>query len=126
MRHLKVLLWIAVPLLLGTATYAIRSVDFKRQWAIWMASKPVIEFPAFIDLGEQEHRQIAFARFTIANRGGSELIIDDVRTNCACSGLEREEEGKYVRLSAMRLGSGEQADVVITNFCSGKSRRRDE
>ncbi len=106
------LLLIAVPFVAGAITVAVRSGVLYREWAALTGGDPVLDCPATVELGEYEQGQQAVARFSVANRGGGELVIDQVRANnCACSGLEREVEGEFVRVETLRLGRGEQAEL---------------
>jgi hypothetical protein len=72
----------------------------------------VIIFPSTIDLGEREQGQVVVTRFTISNDGVGDLQIQDVSTNCSCSGLERYIDGKFWRVESLRLGTGEKAELA--------------
>src|SRR5205823_5308154 len=85
--------------------------------------EPAIELPEQIDLGEQEQGSIAIARFSVRNGGRSVLHLDHIRTTCACSGPEREEEGKFVRVSSLQLAPGEQVGLVVRLAVNGRSRQ---
>lgn len=74
---------------------------------------PTLEVPSLLDLGERELGEEVVTHFTLANRGGSELLIDQVRSSCTCSGLERQENGEYVRVDSLRLQAGEQAELSL-------------
>src|SRR5262249_23306808 len=60
------------------------------------------------ELGDQ-----VVSRFVIANTGGSDLVIDQIQSNCSCTGLEREENGQFVRLDSLRLQAGERIDLAV-------------
>jgi hypothetical protein len=74
---------------------------------------PVVELPGVIDLGKREIGDVVVVPFSIANRGGEKLVIDDIRTSCSCSGIEREIDGKFFRIECLNLGAGERAALVI-------------
>ena len=116
---MRSLAWVLVPPLIGVVIYTARSGDLRRWWAICTDSAPVLECPATVALGEREVGKVAVARFTVANRGGGELLIDQIRTNCACSGLEREQDGQFGRIDALRLGPNEQTEVAIRVLVQG-------
>lgn len=120
LRHLA---WIVVPVLVGAASYATRSEDFRRHWMGWLGSEPVIECPQTIELGVREVGEIAVARFVMANHGGSDLVIDQLATNCACSGLEREENGQLVRIEELRLKPREQVNLAMRLSIRGQPGR---
>lgn len=113
MRIVRYLPWILLPVLCGVIVFGWQSARVRRTWASWAGTAPVINYPSVIDLREQERGKIVVTRFTIVNQGGADLLIDDVRTNCACSGLEREIDGGFFRVESLRLGSGEQADLAM-------------
>lgn len=115
---LRSLAWLLVPALIGTGAYAARAVDWHRLWAI-IRGTPVLECPAVVELGDRELGEVAVARLTIANRGARELVIDEMQSNCACSGLEREQEGKFIRLSSLRLAPNEQAELIMRVLVQG-------
>jgi hypothetical protein len=102
-----------VPLFGVAVSYAVGAVDWHRQWAILASGDPVIDCPETIRLAEQEVGQIAVARFILANRGRAGLRIDDVRTNCSCSGLEQETDGEFTRVDSLRLKPGERKELAI-------------
>lgn len=116
---LRRLVWLLVPPLIGVAVYAARSGDLSRRWAIFIGSDPVLECPATVELGEQELGKVTVARFTVANRGGGELVLDEIRTNCACSGLEREKDGQFFRIESLRLGPNQQAELAMRILVQG-------
>src|SRR5205085_2712416 len=102
---------LVVPILIGVGGYASRMSDWGH-W-IWRPSTPVMECPQLLELGERELGEVALSRFTIANIGGGDLIIDQVQTNCSCTGLEREVDGKLERVESLHLRRGERADLDI-------------
>jgi hypothetical protein len=64
-------------------------------------------------LGEQQIGDQVVARYTIANRGQGELVIDQIRSNCSCTGMEQEVGGQILRLKSLKLAGGEAADVMM-------------
>ncbi len=117
----RALCWIVVPLLIAAVVYALRTDEGRRIRATVTRSGPVVEFPAILDLGDRERGEVAVGRFTVANRGGGELLIDRIRTNCACSGLEREAEGEFIRVDSVRLGPDERAERVLRVSVRGRA-----
>lgn len=109
----QLMIWLLLPILVGIAAFGFESGIINRQWTILMRSVPVVEFPAVIDLGEHEQGEVVNSRFTIANRGKGELVIDQIRTTCACAGLEREVDGTFVRVESLRLGPREEAELML-------------
>jgi hypothetical protein len=108
-----ILCWGAVPVLLLVLSYLAATGQLRRQLYSALNLDPIIEYPATVDLGDHEAGDLVHGSFIIANRGGGDLVVDQVRTNCACSGIERIEEGRYVRIDFLRLKPGEQADLTI-------------
>lgn len=105
--------WLLAPLLVGIVAYFLTAVPQWRSWLGFAEAFPTIDYPAELDLGDREVGEIAVARYTIANRGRRELVIDGIRTNCSCTGMEREQEGKFIRVESLRIQAGDQAELVI-------------
>jgi hypothetical protein len=100
--------------LCGFVLYQAATGQLRRVQASLLKSDPLVEYPSRIDLGQHEMGDQAIARFTIANRGGAELVLDSIRTNCSCTGMEREEgNGRFERLESLRLKRGEEASLVM-------------
>src|SRR5262245_26897227 len=102
----RLLCLVLVPLIAGVLAFAV-----SRAWLGHFRSGPIIVFPATLDLGTREIGDLAVARFTIANRGDSPLLINDIRTNCSCTGIERERDDEFRRVEALQIRPGENADV---------------
>src|SRR5437762_13835775 len=80
----------AIALPLGLAGVAYRHAYPRVLWGEPVASDPSLEMAETIDIGPQEFATIADAQFTVRNRGGSTLILDQFRSGCACNGFERK------------------------------------
>jgi len=109
----RIFCWLGVPVLIGVAAYFVATYYLRLRSVFPLSSDPVIDYPAKLDLGEHELGDQAVGRFTITNRGGNELIVDEIQTNCSCSGMEREHDGQYQRLESVRLKAGESADLAM-------------
>lgn len=109
----RVFTWLLAPMLVGGVAYLLVAVPQCRSWLGFAEAPPTIDYPAELDLGDGEVGDLVVSRYTIANRGGRELIIDGIRTNCSCTGMECEQEGKYVRVDALRIKAGDQAELVL-------------
>jgi hypothetical protein len=72
---------------------------------------PVAVFPVEIELGQRERGEVAIASFTLANRGGAELVLEDFQSNCSCSGIERLQGNEFVRLDVLRVKPGEEVEL---------------
>jgi hypothetical protein len=106
-------IWVVVPILIGIVSYEIASNSYARRWVTRAIGGPVLECPQVIDLGEQETGQDAIARLTVANRGGKDLLIDQVRSDCSCSGLERDDGGEVSAVQELRLSPGEESQLRV-------------
>jgi hypothetical protein len=111
--------WMAVALSGGIMASLAPAALWNRGWRAFWKLSPVIDCPAKLDLGEHEKGDIVVVPFTIANRGGGELLIDEITSNCSCTGMEREENGGYKKLQSLRLKSGEEAHLVMRVFVGG-------
>lgn len=75
--------------------------------------RPVIECPSFVDLGPQQAGTFAVGEFQIANRGGSPLVMRDVRSSCSCSGLEQLLDGGYQRVERLTIPPGGSVKLTV-------------
>jgi hypothetical protein len=85
---------------------------FRYSWDNWI-QPPSIEYPRRIDLGDREWGELAVGRFTIANRGSGELVLDQFYTSCSCAGVELEQDGKRQRVEALRLPPGGVIELSV-------------
>lgn len=81
---------------------------------------PLAEIPGQLDLGDREQGEITVIPFTIANRGESDLLIDQVTSDCSCSGLEIQESGALHRVESLMVRAGESIDVVARMAVRGR------
>lgn len=116
----RLLIWVVAPLLVGAGAFLAHSIDWKRRWAEWTCTAPVAEIPTKIDLGERELGDTAVARLVVQNRGGGELLINQIRTNCSCTGLEQEENGRYKHIEILHLGPKERSELVVRLSVRGR------
>lgn len=84
-----------------------------------VSADPVIDCPEEVDAGEHEIYSTATGRFVVMNRGGRELVIDEVRTGCSCTGLERERDGQLFRVDEVRVPPGGTANLAIRRGVHG-------
>ncbi len=105
--------WLAIPAIVGVVSYLAASGQFQRICPSIFLNAPVVEYPATLDLGDHEEGDQVITHYKIANRGGRELVIDNIRTNCSCTGIEREQEGHYLRFESLRLKPGEEEYLVM-------------
>src|SRR5262245_47569288 len=110
MNKVRLCCWLVVPITLGAFAFLALG---GRSWLAAVTTNPLMEYPATLDLGEREVGDVVVTPFTIANRGGSDLVIDQIQTNCSCAGLERRQDGHFVRLDSFRLKAGEKAELVV-------------
>ena len=59
------------------------------------------------------------AHFAIHNEGDRELIVDQFTTSCSCAGVEREEEGKPVRVESLNVAGGAIAELFVRIAVNG-------
>jgi hypothetical protein len=80
---------------------------------------PRLEFPSYLDAGEQESGRAFLCALSLANRGTAPLELSDIRTDCTCSGLGRVKNGEFLRLQNLVLRPGESADLAIRAVVKG-------
>lgn len=76
-----------------------------------VAAPPRLVAPHLIHLGTQQAHTRVTAPFTLENQGGAPLVIHQIQTQCACSGLEEEVNGVPQRLEHLVLAPGEKRRV---------------
>jgi hypothetical protein len=124
MKLLFRVLMILIPVSAALATIELRSG--RRHLAEWLTWGPVADFPSVVDAGEQQSLKTFQVGLTIGNRGSADLVIDNLHSDCSCSGLGREKDGEFVGLASLHLAPGERADLqirAIVKGFQGESRR---
>jgi hypothetical protein len=111
-KHFWALTWIGVPLLVGMGA-VVASGYVQGLLNAYAHGDPVLEAASTIDLGPREYGQLVDASFVVANRGASELVLDEFRLSCSCNSLERRKNGEYLRIKSIRLGPKERADLRL-------------
>jgi len=76
-------------------------------------SAPVAEYPATLDLGVHELGEEVVGHFSISNSGDADLVISNVHSNCSCTGMEQERDGRYYRVESLRVKSKESLPLVM-------------
>ncbi len=82
---------------------------------------PLIDCPREINLGQRELGDEVIAHLTISNLGTAELVIEQVRTNCSCTGLERYIAGELHAVESLRVQPGESAEVSVRVAVRGRA-----
>ncbi len=98
----------AVAALAGGLTFGLH-----RAWDDGLRPQPVFVCPQTIDLGSRERGDTAVARFTIRNTGSRELVVDQFSTSCSCAGVEREVDGKPVRVESVHVPPRATAELFV-------------
>ena len=101
-------LYVLLPLALAGGVLGFAAGSRKDKPAV-----PRAEFTEFVDLGACPQGGIAVGRFRVKNSGEGDLTVQNFRTSCSCAGVEREVDGKYLRVQSLRLSAGEQVDLTI-------------
>lgn len=120
MKKIRVLIYCAVPLMIAVGVFAVRWCQHSGVWANVTRSDPVLVCPEKVELGSRELGEVAVSRLVVGNRGSEELRIHDIRTDCACSGLEREVGGEFVRVDSLRLRPDEETELIVRVSARGQ------
>lgn len=85
--------------------------------------RPLLDAPAILELGEQEHGAIATAKFTLRNSGDAELLLSDFQvSDCICCNVfEVESQGRKAPLRELRLAGGESAEIHFRKAVKGNA-----
>lgn len=80
----------------------------------WLRPGPVLVYtPSVIDLGSRDRGELVVAHFAIRNSGGCPLVVDQFTTSCSCAGVEREVDGKSVRVESVHVPPGGTAELFV-------------
>lgn len=104
----RLLFWVSLPVVAGALTVGFRSLQER-----WLTGQPTLECAPTVDLGERDPGEIAIGRIRIGNSGRGELILDQFRTSCSCAGVEREENGKFLRVEAVQVLPGNYTELTV-------------
>ncbi|HET6575345.1 MAG TPA: DUF1573 domain-containing protein [Fimbriiglobus sp.] len=113
LRILRRCWWVFPPTLALFIGYWWRTGAIEQSWVAATGGPPIIEYPAVIDLGDRRANEIVASRFEIANRGGQELIVEQVKASCSCGSLQHEVGDHSEAIQELRLAPGERANVVV-------------
>jgi hypothetical protein len=118
--RIKLVLLLAIPPLLGISAFGLISGRAGQAWRKWAMSQPIIEYPSNLDLGRRQVGEVVVSTFSVINRGNGGLIIDEIESNCACAGLEREVDGKLVRVESLCIQPGEKVELALRLIVKGR------
>lgn len=104
----------------AVCVYALRHSFSSAPSTMPNGGAPRLECPRAVDLGERELGEIAVTNFTIANAGGTDLQIDQIRSSCACSAFEQEHDGEFVRIESLRLEPKQKTQIRVRMSVQGK------
>ena len=116
--------WILVPLSFGLSAFALQHYGFGGLGRAKSAESSSICLPEPIELGERELGETVIPRFSISNKGGVDLIIDEIHSTCSCIGLDREEDGHLVHVESLRIQPGEKVELALRLSVKGKPGER--
>jgi hypothetical protein len=87
----------------------------RKPLAAWIRppADPAVSYPTDLSLGDHEAGERLSVPFAIANKGSGELIIDQVGSNCSCTGMEIEEHGVFRRVEVLRIPPAESRELVM-------------
>jgi hypothetical protein len=118
-RTASILWWGLLPLSVALLVYWARMWTVGAPSPTFANSVALIDFPPVIELGPRERGDVVLAQVRLANRGGKELIVSDIQSSCACSGLERESNGQFVAVESLRIPPNGQVDLVMRVVVQG-------
>jgi hypothetical protein len=98
--------WVSLPVVAGALGYLVMRDPAARELWQEVMGGPMIDFPAAIELGEQNWGKEVRARFLIANRGRRQLVLDQFRLSCACASLQLESFVRWTPQEPLRIAPG--------------------
>jgi hypothetical protein len=109
----RVSIWLLIPAIAGALAFVYSRLWVPQGQRLFETGAPSIKYPVELDLGDHESGENVTVPFAIENRGGDDLVVEDVRTSCSCTAMERQQGGDYVPVTFLRLKPGERADLVL-------------
>ncbi|MFT3878576.1 MAG: DUF1573 domain-containing protein [Gemmatales bacterium] len=82
--------------------------------------RPVYCSDSVIELGEIDEGSVRNIKVTISNKGDKELVISDISSNCACSGLEIEGEHGTIRPRTMSIAPHTSINPILRVSINGR------
>jgi len=114
MRFHGLLLWISAIIVGAFVLGVLAAKTVSGSWtARWLGGPPRISLPAELSWEEAEVWSKVAAPVTIRNDGGQDLLIDNIRSTCGCSGLEREHDGRVEPVQSLRIRPGEEVGCMV-------------
>ena len=87
------------------------------------AGAPILDCPAVVNVGPVEYGTVIEANFSVANRGGSELVLNEFRSGCTCESIEVKRGDSFVRVGEVRLKPNESAYMRLVMSISERARK---
>ncbi len=105
--------WLTLPVVAAVIGFGWRDGAWDRVRTFLPGGPPEIEYPSQIDLGDRTVGEAVDSRFQIINRGGRELVVNQVTESCACGKLYREIGDLSEPIEELRLSPGERANMAV-------------
>lgn len=114
----NLLLFVGMPLAILGSVVIGRSVGL---WGTPVSHRvgPHCRYPQEFDLGEREKGDRVTVQFAMRNDGDEPLIVDQVRSSCACTMLEQHEGKRTERVSELHIGPGEERELQLRVTLNG-------
>lgn len=116
---IRIWLFICVPVGCCALSFCLAKNGWPARWIATISGSPVIHCQRDFKLGKRHLGEVTLTRFAIRNRGRRTRVINGVQSNCACSGLEREENGKIVGIDTLRIEPGKEVHVLMRLLVQG-------
>ena len=72
-------------------------------------------------MSQWERGQVATGRYEVSNPGDQDLVLDGVRSSCSCAGLEVDGEDGPTRVTSLRIGPGQRAELQVRMVVNGRA-----
>src|SRR5437763_9945718 len=105
-RRLLHCMILMVAIALGLLSFELKAGGIRSLLVPAFRGDARIEYPSRLDLGDVEVSRVIRTRLTVRNIGGADLVIDDIKSSCACTGLWREDAGNWVAVQSIAIPPG--------------------
>lgn len=107
--------------LVGVCSAVATAAAVRGVFARGTRGSPVAVVPLVVELGDHEYGKTVIGRFTVGNSGTADLLLAKFGTSCSCAAVEVENEGQARRAGVVRVGPGEQVQLIARVAVGGRT-----
>ncbi len=113
--------YLGLPLSIAAAILAVRASGLTSLLPLRVKARPQCQYPPQFDLGEREQGDQIIMEFAMRNTGDATLVVDDIRSSCACTVLEEGGTRGPQQVASLQIGPGESKALQLQLLINGVS-----